>query len=132
VLASFEHVMARPRWRDAFRGFESTYGFHHSDDYRGWLAAAGLVPTRVELIPKDMPHASRDAFTGWLRTAWHPYTSKVDEAHRSEFIDEIVDRHLVSHPEEPDGSVHAVGIRLQVHASKEGSYLARRKAGTTP
>ncbi len=117
VLRAFEHVMAAPRWRPSFEGFASTYGFHHPDDYRLWLVEAGLVPWRVELIPKDMPHASRDAFTGWLRTAWHPYTTKVPVADRDAFIDEVVARHLEAHPADADGSVNVIGIRLQVHAA---------------
>src|SRR5690242_447741 len=73
AIRAFEQVADMPAWRQWYVGFESSYGFHGDDEYRAWLDEAGLIADRVELIDKDMIHADRAAFVGWLRTAWHPY-----------------------------------------------------------
>jgi trans-aconitate 2-methyltransferase len=126
VIRAFESVQREPQWRRWFEGFESTYGFHGDDDYRAWLKDAGLTAAddRVSLIEKDMIHADRDAFVGWLRTAWHPYTTPVPAEERATLLDAAADRYLQEFPADADGRVHVLMIRLQVEARK----LARRDA----
>jgi trans-aconitate 2-methyltransferase len=118
VIRAFDAVQRLPAWRDWFDGFESSYGFHGDDDYRLWLNEAGLVPDRVALIEKDMVHADREAFVGWLRTAWHPYTSSVPADRRAALVDAVVDRYLDERPPDADGRVHVKMIRLQVEARR--------------
>jgi trans-aconitate 2-methyltransferase len=118
VIRVFDSVSGEPAWRHWYEGFESSYGFHGDDDYRGWLADAGLVADHVALIEKDMVHADRDAFIGWLRTAWHPYTSPVPEAVRPALIEIVADRYLEAHPRDAEGRVHVMAIRLQVEARR--------------
>ena len=118
VIASFEIVMHRPRWARDFEHFESSYGFHRAEDYARWLRAAGFEVLEARLIPKDMVHPDRAAFAGWLRSAWHPYTSKVDTAARPEFIEEVGADFLDMHPPDADGRVHVPSMRLQVRARK--------------
>lgn len=121
AVRAFEDVITMPAWRRWYDGFESSYGFHGDDDYRGWLEEAGLAADRVELIEKDMIHADREAFTGWIRTAWHPYTSPVPENLRPALIDAAVDRYLADNPPDEDGRVHVRMIRLQVEAHAHAS-----------
>jgi trans-aconitate methyltransferase len=118
VIASFDAVMHRPRWRHDFEGFESTYGFHRAEDYARWLRTAGFEVHEARLIPKDMVHGSRAAFVGWLRSAWHPYTSAVSMPERQEFIEEVAADFLSAHPPDADGSIQVPGVRLQVRARK--------------
>jgi trans-aconitate 2-methyltransferase len=118
VIAAFETCMARPRWAAHYRGFVSSYGFHTPQDYRVWLAEAGLTPVSVELIEKDMVHADATAFAGWLRTAWHPYTSPVPEAGRDDFIAEASQAYLAAHPADAEGKVHVRMVRLQVACTR--------------
>jgi trans-aconitate 2-methyltransferase len=94
------------------------YGFHGAAEYRIWLRAAGLKPDSVELIEKDMVHSSREAFIGWLRTAWLPYTSRVPEERRDDLLESVTDCYLREHPTDGDGCVHVRMIRLQVLAHK--------------
>lgn len=120
LIATFEAVAGDPEWRDSFAGFESTYGFHDAESYRRWLREAGLEPGRVELIGKDMAHASLEAFVGWLRTAWHPYTSRVSAGRRERFIEVVAERYLAEAGCSPDstGPIHIAMMRLQVEAWK--------------
>ncbi|MGH8261058.1 MAG: class I SAM-dependent methyltransferase, partial [Steroidobacteraceae bacterium] len=118
VIASFESVMQQPRWARDFERFASTYGFHHPRDYSRWLQAAGFEVHEARLIPKDMAHADRDAFVGWLRSAWHPYTSPVSETERPEFIEAVAADYLAASPPDADGRIHVPTMRLQVRALK--------------
>lgn len=118
VIASFEAVMQQPRWGSDFRGFESTYGFHHPQDYASWLSAAGFEVHEARLIPKDMVHADRAAFVGWLRSAWHPYTSPVGAADRPAFIEAVAAEFLAANPADAEGRIHVPTMRLQVRARK--------------
>jgi trans-aconitate methyltransferase len=118
VIRAFNEIARQPAWSRWYDGFESTYGFHGDDDYRVWLAEAGLEAERVELIPKDMVHADRAAFVGWLRTAWHPYTSPVPGERRADLLELVADRYLDAHPPDAEGRVHVVAIRLEVQARR--------------
>jgi trans-aconitate methyltransferase len=121
VIHAFDAVRGEPAWRRWFEGFESSYGFHGDDDYRAWLPAAGLVADQVVLIEKDMVHADAAAFEGWLRTAWHPYTSPVAPEQRPAFLAAVTRRYLDSHPPDADGRVHVRAIRLQVEARRSAA-----------
>lgn len=120
LIAAFEAVAADPTWRQYFEGFVSTYGFHDVESYRRWLREAGLEPRRVELVDKDMVHANMEAFIGWLRTVWHPYTSRVPAAGRERFIEAIAQRYLaeVGSACDANGQIHVAMVRLQVEAWK--------------
>jgi trans-aconitate 2-methyltransferase len=119
VLEQIDVLMAEPRWEKYFENFTFRYGFHSPRDYRQWLAEAGLEAVRVELFSKDMAHAGREGFAGWVRTTWIPYTQAVDEAHRAEFIEELVSRYVKSHPADAEGLVHVKMMRLEVEAVRK-------------
>ncbi|MBP1148313.1 class I SAM-dependent methyltransferase [Methylocaldum sp. RMAD-M] len=118
LIAAFEAVADDPVWRENFERFEPTFGFHDAESYRRWLGEAGLDAERVRLTDKDMAHADREAFIGWLRTAWHPYTSRVPAERRGLFIDVVAERYLAGNPPDTAGRVHVAMVRLQVEAKK--------------
>lgn len=118
LIAAFERVLGEAAWRDDFQRFEWTFGFHDAESYRRWLGEAGLNPERVQLIDKDMVHADREAFVGWLRTAWHPYTSPVPAERRGLFIDAVAERYLAGNPPDAAGCIHVAMVRLQVEAKR--------------
>lgn len=97
---------------------EIPFGFYDDIQYRRWLKEAGLRADSVELIEKDMVHANADAFTGWLRTAWQPYTTRVPEDRRGPFLNAVTERYLATHPTDTQGRVHVDMTRLQVVARK--------------
>jgi trans-aconitate methyltransferase len=120
VIDSFMRIAEREPWRKHFENFASTYGFYSVAEYEVWLEQAGLRIDDLRLIPKDMIHADRAAFEGWVRTAWHPYTTPVPQSRRTRFIEEVTQDYLQSFPADAAGQVHVTMIRLQFRAHKPG------------
>ncbi|MGH8226765.1 MAG: class I SAM-dependent methyltransferase [Steroidobacteraceae bacterium] len=118
MITAMQTVARRGQWAAAFEKFDSPYTFHRADDYERWLRAAGLEVLEARLVPKDMVHADREAFVGWIRSAWHPYTARVAAAERGRFIEEAADEYLAAHPPDASGAVHVPMVRLQVRALK--------------
>lgn len=119
VLGVLDEMLLQERWRCYFPPpFEFPYGFHGPDEYRAWLGEAGLTAHRVELIPKDMVHADRQAMAGWIRTTWLPYTEHVPVALRPSFVDEIVERYIQRRPPDGAGGIHVQMVRLEVEATQ--------------
>jgi trans-aconitate 2-methyltransferase len=119
AIAAMDKVRSRLEWCGGFNGFEFPYGFYTADEYRAWLTNAGLTPVRVELFPKDMVHANRQAFEGWLRTTWLPYTQRIAEDRRETFLKQVSDQYLNENPSTTDGMIHLAMVRLEIEAKKE-------------
>jgi len=64
-----------------------------------------------------MRHADREAFLGWLRTTWFPYTDRLPEELREAFLDDVADAYIAAHPPDADGAIHLRMVRLEVEAS---------------
>jgi trans-aconitate 2-methyltransferase len=118
VFAVLDELLLEDRWRKFFVGFAFPYGFYAPETYAVWLREAGLKPERVELLQKDMKLSGRDGLAGWIRTTWLPYTQRLPEELRNEFVSEIVDRYVEKHPLDNAGYVHVGMIRLEVEATK--------------
>ena len=116
ILAAVNEVACSEQWSPYFADFSFRYGFHGPKEYSRWLTDAGFRPHRVELIPKDMIHVTRDSFTGWFRTTWMPWTDRIPVTHREEFITAVIDGYLGSHPLDDAGRVHVAMVRLEVEA----------------
>jgi trans-aconitate 2-methyltransferase len=118
AIAAFEKVGATPRWRETLAPMQSPYGFNAPADYERWLREARLEILECRLIPKDMVHENHTAFIGWLRTAWHPYASRVPVELRDAFVVEAADCYVEDHPADEEGRIHVAMVRLQVRAQK--------------
>jgi len=122
VIASFEHVARGPRWlrngRMSAAAGKLPYRFHTATTYDGWLKEAGLQIQECRLIPKEMVHDNLNTFVGWLRTAWHPYTSGVPLELLDTFLDETARHYMAAYPPDEQGRVHVAAVRLQVRANK--------------
>lgn len=92
------------------------YFFHSPPQYADWLEEAGFQATAVRLVPKEMLLADRAAFAGWVRTTWIPYTQRLPEPLREEFVHAVVDRYLAHHPVDAAGRVRVGMVRLEVDA----------------
>jgi trans-aconitate 2-methyltransferase len=114
VLAAVDSVMHEDRWRSYFEDFHFRYGFYSPQEYRPWLAEAGLNAGRLELIPKDMLHENVDRFAGWFRTTWMPWIDCVTEDRRNEFIKTVIARYTKENPPDAHGRVLVRMIRLEV------------------
>lgn len=108
-----------PRWAEYFEDWFFTYAFHAPENYRTWLADAGLEPLRVELVPKDMVHTP-EQFAAWIRTTWIRYTQRVPEDRREEFVEALVARYVERCPLDAEGLVHTQMVRLEVQITKPG------------
>ena len=118
IVSTIAELVRQPEWAPFFIDFAFPYGFYAPPEYQGWLLAAGLQPTRLELIPKDMLHPGKAGLAGWLRTTWLPYTQRLPEDKRSAFIDTLVETYTAQHPLDDQGSVHVSMVRLEVEAVK--------------
>ena len=121
--AFFDSVLASgpvvERWGHHWAGVQFPYGFYSPEEYRPWVEAAGLRPIRIELFPRDMTQEGIEGLAGWMRTTWLPYTHRIPEDEREEFVREAVERYVSMHPLDEDGLAHVAMSRLEVEAVKE-------------
>lgn len=115
VIDALDACLSDTKWQ-ATAPSEPAYGFYDPQEYREWLLEAGLVPDEMELIEKDMVHPDRSAFTGWLRTAWLPYTTRVPAERRDSFLEAVTEKYCDACPPDVNGLVHVRMMRLQVVA----------------
>jgi trans-aconitate methyltransferase len=106
------------RWRDFFRNLERPYFFYSPEEYQDWLSRCDFQSRKVELVDKDMVFATPENFAGWLRTTWLPYTQRVPESAREEFVAAVIARYLDRHPLDDAGRVHVRMVRLEIDAVK--------------
>jgi hypothetical protein len=97
---------------------EKPYFFHSPDSYEKWLPRFGFKSLGVRLSPKDAIYGDGKSFTAWLRTTWLPYTQRVPENLREDFIAAVADRYLAQHPPDAAGRVHVRMVRLEIDAIK--------------
>ena len=119
VFVALRPEMRLKRWRGFFRRLEKPYFFYSPDSYEKWLPRFGFKSRGVKLSPKDAVYDGRDGFAAWLRTTWLPYTQRVPEDSREEFIAAVTDRYLGKHPPDADGRVHVRMMRLEIDAARE-------------
>jgi trans-aconitate 2-methyltransferase len=118
IAYTFLDVMISPSWRRYFQEIPSPYKFYDPDEYRELLAGAGLKCVRLDLIPKDMVQRGREGLAGWVRSTWFPYTGRVPEDLRGNFIAEFIERYLEKYPLDKQGLAHVAMMRLEGEAVK--------------
>ncbi|MEW6104712.1 MAG: methyltransferase domain-containing protein [bacterium] len=118
IIEVSETIVNSKRWNEYFTDFAFPWGFYGTDEYNVWLKDVGLKVKRVELIPKDMIHKGKEGLSGWIRTTWLPYTQRLPEELRDEFIGEIVDKYIKDYPPDNKGFIHIQMMRLEVEAEK--------------
>lgn len=111
-------MLAREEWGKYFHDFVLPYHFGDPVEFEGWLREAGLQPLRVELVDRDMVQPGREGLAAWVRTTWIPFTQRIPEERREEFIMELVDGYLAKFPLDAEGRAHMKAVRLEVEARK--------------
>lgn len=105
-------------WQEYFHDLALPWLFPSPGEYEGWLRDAGLVPLRVELIPKDMVQDGEEGFAGWMRTTWMPVTGRLPEGLRERFMAEVFREYAGRHPPDSRGGIHIPVARLEAEAEK--------------
>ncbi len=118
IISVLNEILSLQRWKPYFKGFEFPYGFLGIDEYEVLLKDAGFTINRVELVPKDMEHDGKPGLKGWIRTTWLPYTERVPNELREEFIEEIATKYLEEVSITSDGKVHVAMVRIEIEAEK--------------
>jgi trans-aconitate methyltransferase len=118
MLSLLEKLQSNKKWRPYFRDFEIPYGFFGTEEYTHLLKRADFDVYRVELIPKDMELEGQSGLEGWIRTTWLPYTERVPEEKRNEFIKTLATDYINQVPIDSRGKVHVAMVRLEVEAKK--------------
>jgi trans-aconitate 2-methyltransferase len=118
VFVALRGEMRLKRWREFFRRLDRPYFFYAPEDYQKWLPRFGFKAERVHLADKDMTFENDGKFAGWLRTTWLPYTQRVPESVREEFITGVIARYFARHPLDAAGRVHVRMVRLEIDAVK--------------
>lgn len=119
ILGIANRCINKERWRSYFSQYTFPYNFFSPEDYTVFLRKAGLVPRRLELIPKDMTQTGREGFAGWIRTTWLPYMDRIPEGERDLFVADLIDAYLKEFPMDREGLVHTRMVRLEVEAEKD-------------
>ncbi|MCX6895928.1 MAG: methyltransferase domain-containing protein [Verrucomicrobia bacterium] len=118
VFLALRPEMRLARWREFFRRMPAPYFFHAPEDYEKWLPRFGFQTRSIKLAPKDATYTGAEGFATWLRTTWLPYTQRVPENLREEFITAVTARYVAKHPVDADGQVHVRMVRLEIGAVK--------------
>jgi trans-aconitate methyltransferase len=118
IAYTFLDVMISSSWSLYFQEIPSPYRFYDPDEYLDLLTGAGLKSLRLDLIPRDMVQKGREGLAGWVRSTWFPYTERVPENLRENFIAEFIERYLDKNPLDEQGLAHVAIMRLEGEAVK--------------
>ena len=116
VFVALRPELRLKRWRAFFRRMPKPYFFYCPADYEKWLPKFGFKIHTLKLVPKDATYDGVDGFAAWMRTTWLPYTQRVPEPLREEFIAAVTERYVAKHPPDADGKVHVRMVRLEIDA----------------
>jgi trans-aconitate methyltransferase len=117
ILAAADKLITDEKWRSYFNNFYFHYNFCSPDEYKQWLTDAGLRPKRLEIIPKDMAQKGKEGLAGWIRTTWQPYTERIPENKRDDFIEDLINLYSKSFPMDDTGLFHIKMVRLEIEAN---------------
>ena len=113
-----DRIAGKASWKQYFSDFSFPYHFYGPEEYRAWLEQAGLSPLRVELVAKDMVHLGQSGLEGIIRNTWLPYTERLPDHLRNDFVREMAKSYLRDYPLDENGQAHVRMMRLEVAARR--------------
>lgn len=119
ILKIIDIIVENEKWSSYFRNFVSPYGFYSPEEYGKWLKDAGFSIKRLELIPKDMALEGEKGLFALIASTWHPYTQRVPQELKGDFINELVALFVKNYPLDNKGYVHVQMKRLEIEAYPE-------------
>ncbi|OPX61726.1 MULTISPECIES: methyltransferase domain-containing protein [unclassified Methanoregula] len=118
AFLAFAYLVQDPPWNQFFTSLRTPWACFGPEQYREWVLESGLKPVRLELIRRDMVHANRESFTGWIRTTWLPHLDRIPVSLRPAFIDALYEMCCKLSPPDSDGVIRFSMVRLEVEAEK--------------
>ena len=118
VLEAVNKKISEDKWARYFKDFTFPYGFFGVEEYKSWLDEVGLRAVRVELIPKDMVQSGIEGLACWIESTWLPYIVRIPNGLQHNFIHEVAEDYVSTHPLDNYGQVHVRMVRLEVEAEK--------------
>ena len=118
ILDILYKLIQSKAWKSYFIDFSFPYAFYSPAEYKNWINQIGFKERRIELIPKDMIHENRDDLAGWIRTTWLPYTQRIPEHDREDFINQLVEDYIIAHGCDIADHIHVSMSRLEVEIEK--------------
>lgn len=118
IISVMDEVRTSNKWAQYFADFELPFTFMAVDDYHTLLNDAGFSIIRVQLIPKNMMHDGKSGLKGWIRTTWLPYTGRIPEEMKDEFIEDAVTTYLAKFPLDADGKAHVAMVMIEIEADR--------------
>jgi trans-aconitate 2-methyltransferase len=119
ILTVLDTMIRGEKWAGYFKDFSIPYTFYDDQEYKILLESAGFTVKRIELIPKHMVHNGREGLAAWIRTTWLPYTRRVPEDLKSNFIDGIVDTYIQVQALHRSGIIPVEMVRLEFEAERK-------------
>jgi trans-aconitate methyltransferase len=119
VLKAVDSILEDEKWSPYFRDFEFPYGFYGPEEYGEWLKNAGFTAERLELLSKDMALEGEKGLFAWIASTWLPYTQRVPEELKEDFINNLVKLFVDNNPPDAKGYVHVRMMRLEIEAYPE-------------
>ncbi len=118
VITVFNEMITLPEWKEYFSGVKFPYYFFSVNEYQDFVSHAGFKSANIKLVEKDMKHEGEEGMKGWIKTTWLPYTQRVPEKDRNNFINEAFKLYAKKFPADSDGTFHVTAKRLLVEARK--------------
>jgi len=118
MVNTVNKIIREDKWEKYFRNFLFPWGFYGAKQYRAWLKQAGLKPDSVKILTRIM-RQNKAGMTAWIRTTWLPYTQRVPEKLRKEFLNEILQRYIEKHPLDSKGLLTLIMKRLEIIAERQ-------------
>jgi trans-aconitate methyltransferase len=118
VFVALRVELRLKRWRQFFRNMDKPYFFFSPEHYAEWLRRCGFEIRVLRLADKEMAWESREGLVAWFRTTWHPYTHRVPENLREDFVTAVAERYLARHPADEASRVRVRMVRLEIEAVK--------------
>ncbi|CAM3768106.1 class I SAM-dependent methyltransferase [Smaragdicoccus niigatensis] len=81
------------RWSSALSGFEPPYVHIDPDELPSIARSAGLEVSGQTAVDREWDFGSREEFTRWCTVGFTDWTSRLPEADRPAFVDEVVERY---------------------------------------
>ncbi|MGB9929354.1 MAG: class I SAM-dependent methyltransferase [Methanosarcina sp.] len=119
ILRVTDLMLEDKKWSPYFEGFTFPFSFYGPEIYRKWLENTGFSIVRLEVYPKDMAFENKEGLFGWIASVWHPYTQRVPENLRQEFIKDLAEKFYGIYLPDKNGNVHVTMIRLEIEAYAE-------------